>query len=673
MPIILAIEPDRRQAAHVSAIVRHRVGAELILADTTEAALDAIGSRVPDLVLVPALLSPQDDAALNAALRVIAAAAHVRALTIPVFANGIESESRGGLLSRWMRGRSDASSDGCDPAVFAEQIKEYLREAAAERAAAVEDELDPLPVARPVVERDQPPAYEPLGVNAFARRPRQPVVVEEFAAHEPVVEEFTAAPPASSVQPTEATLQDPYEYVARPEADAFAAVARDENVAAEPVAAYEPFVFERVESAPVAEYAAPPAPVAEYAAPPVPEAFAAPEEPAFEFAFASEPVYAIEPSRDIVGANSEEPADESTEDIDDDAIVIDLSGDIEEISPEAPAETVFDGEPMGVYTMPSFDDEPFQITTEFDARPAAQFEAPHVSRFRPDVIVGVDANPTRRFDAHAHHVDPIAPAEPVLQEFFDESEIVKEFAAADRAPLVDAVAASAPVPQHVESWPGEPDVPAPVQQRDDGWTMTGLRSARAWPNIEGVDVEPPAPLASLEEFSETLAPPAPVGQPAARPAAAPPRPQPAAAAPAKPAAAVVPAKPAAAAPAKPAAAAPAKPAAAAAPAKPAAPAAAAKSDHMEWAELVASLRQDIERRRNQPAQAATTAAAAPAPRQHTPAPHVVAAEVPRKRKSTPVQDEWGFFDPEQCGFAALLAKLDEFSDGAEEKDVRQPS
>ena len=216
---------------------------------------------------------------------------------------------------------------------------------------------------------------------------------------------------------------------------------------------------------------------------------------------------------------------------------------------------------------------------------------------------------------------------------------MQEFAAASRAPLVDAVAASAPAPQHVESWPGEPDVPAPVQKRDDGWIMTGLRSARAWPNIEGVNVEPRAPLVSLEEFSETLAPPAPVRQPAARPAAA--------------------------------------------PAKPAAPAAAVKPDHMEWAELVASLRQDIERRRNQPAQAATTAAAAStvasstaaataaAARQHTPAPHV--ADAPRKRKSTPVQDEWGFFDPEQCGFAALLAKLDEFSDGAEEKDVRQPS
>src|SRR5256885_5948056 len=188
MPIILAIEPDRRQAAHVSAIVRHRVGAELILADTTEAALDAIGSRVPDLVLVPALLSPQDDAALNAALRVIAAAAHVRALTIPVFGKGVEQESRGGLLSRWMRGRSEAPSEGCDPAVFAEQIKDYMREAAAERAAAIEDDLDPIVVAPPITRRDSPVVDE-----AFA-------TVDEFAAREPIVEEFTAVRPVAAYE-----------------------------------------------------------------------------------------------------------------------------------------------------------------------------------------------------------------------------------------------------------------------------------------------------------------------------------------------------------------------------------------------------------------------------------------------------------------------------------------
>ena len=32
------------------------------------------------------------------------------------------------------------------------------------------------------------------------------------------------------------------------------------------------------------------------------------------------------------------------------------------------------------------------------------------------------------------------------------------------------------------------------------------------------------------------------------------------------------------------------------------------------------------------------------------------------KKAKPVQDEWGFFDPEQCGFSTLLAKLEEITD-----------
>src|SRR6267378_2326040 len=99
MPIILAIEPDRRQRRALDAVVHQRVGAELILADTTEHALEAIGNRMPDLVLVPALLSPQDDAALAAALRVIAAAAHVQMLTIPLFATAAPEPKRGVLAA----------------------------------------------------------------------------------------------------------------------------------------------------------------------------------------------------------------------------------------------------------------------------------------------------------------------------------------------------------------------------------------------------------------------------------------------------------------------------------------------------------------------------------------------------------------------------------------------
>jgi hypothetical protein len=154
MSIVLAIEPDRRQAAHLTAIARQLVDTELLLADTTEGALDKIGNRVPDLVLVPALLSPQDGAALAAALRVIAAAAHVRTLTIPVLASGVKRTEAGGLLAKWRKNRAASSEpDGCDPAVFGEQISAYLKEAAAERAQLAADELlneEPIQAAPPI-------------------------------------------------------------------------------------------------------------------------------------------------------------------------------------------------------------------------------------------------------------------------------------------------------------------------------------------------------------------------------------------------------------------------------------------------------------------------------------------------------------------------------------------
>ena len=49
-----------------------------------------------------------------------------------------------------------------------------------------------------------------------------------------------------------------------------------------------------------------------------------------------------------------------------------------------------------------------------------------------------------------------------------------------------------------------------------------------------------------------------------------------------------------------------------------------------------------------------------------PAPHV--SKTTRKRKSRkrptkPAPDDWGLFDPDHCGFAALVAKLDEITDG----------
>ena len=117
-----------------------------------------------------------------------------------------------------------------------------------------------------------------------------------------------------------------------------------------------------------------------------------------------------------------------------------------------------------------------------------------------------------------------------------------------------------------------------------------------------------------------------------------------------------------------------------------------KTERPEWSALIDSLRQDMERMRSErggrskpiapvaspppvvaepapepppPAAAAVPAATAAAP-QERPAkrPPERAVKQPEK-KPTPVQDEWGFFDPQQCGFAALLAKLDEITDNEE--------
>src|SRR5438477_7810411 len=161
MPFILAIEPDRRQAAQLSVVVRKRVHAELILVETTERALDAIGNRMPDLVLVPALLSPQDDAALAAALRVIAAAARVQMLTIPVLGTPRPAVSAGGMLSVLRRGKQRAAEpDGCDPAVFAEQIASYLERAAQERPSAVVAEAITHKAVAETAAAEPQPSYE---------------------------------------------------------------------------------------------------------------------------------------------------------------------------------------------------------------------------------------------------------------------------------------------------------------------------------------------------------------------------------------------------------------------------------------------------------------------------------------------------------------------------------
>ena len=86
-----------------------------------------------------------------------------------------------------------------------------------------------------------------------------------------------------------------------------------------------------------------------------------------------------------------------------------------------------------------------------------------------------------------------------------------------------------------------------------------------------------------------------------------------------------------------------------------------RTEQPDWIELVASLRQDLERRRTDPAAAAEPIALRPSDGPKADVLQLVKKPRPAVKKAKPVQDEWGFFDPEQCGFSTLLAKLNEIT------------
>jgi len=571
MAIVLAIEPDRRQAAHLTSILKHQVGAELVIADTTEGALDAIGNRVPDLVLVPALLSPQDDAALAAALRVIAAAAHVRTLTIPALSSGVKEKASGGMLSKWRKSRSASPEpEGCDPAVFGEQIVTYLKEAAAERAQFEEDELlnsRRIAVSAPAVsavnepqhdvptlvsEPDEAPLrsdYQSWAVEAKPTWEAEPLSAETVPVwrHEPV------AADAEGTWRDEPVVADA-ERTWRDEP----VVADTERMwRAEPVAADAERTWrtepDAVESEPTWRVDAEPVVVE------TKSAWSMDAEPV---RLETEPAWSIDADPVVVDAErvelsatdmAEDPAIEAA-----DESLFDLSGDIEELSGSV-ATVEVDGEPVGVYTISTDDDADSGVFDAFDLMPGL-LDPPNIKELVEAALDHIAA-------ASSMPIEPV-PAErrrPTL---------VRSKAARPEPVSIEAVAARMPTIERTES------------RRADikPWVPMYLTSGRMWPALEGVPAETPAP----------------------------------------------------------------------------------RSEQPDWIELVASLRQDLERRRTEPSSVADPVAVRPSEGAAAPVvTHRLVAKKPRPeavRKANPVQDEWGFFDPERCGFSTLLAKLEEITD-----------
>ena len=126
MALVLAIESDAEQSDALNRIARERTEAELVLVDSKAAAVAAIDSRLPDLILLSALFSPRDEKELIAHLRQLPDAAHLQTLTIPRLQHAETKRSRRRLFSRK---RAAPKTGACDPSVFAAQIVAYLERA----------------------------------------------------------------------------------------------------------------------------------------------------------------------------------------------------------------------------------------------------------------------------------------------------------------------------------------------------------------------------------------------------------------------------------------------------------------------------------------------------------------------------------------------------------------
>jgi hypothetical protein len=245
MPLILAIEPDRRQAQQLTGVVCKRLHADLLLAESAERALAELGDRVPHLVLTSALLSPNDEVLLGERLRALdSAASHVQTLTIPVLATSKPRKRArsGGMLSVLGLGKTeeDSAPEGCDPTVFAAQCAEYLERAVAEHAmnAAAENHDETIADTRhPIIEplRDSvaaideaaewryeaaAPIAEPAAPIAEAMAPSaepfEPMPAPGFEPMPPLSAEPFEPMPVLSAEPVEATTEvsaEPFERI----------------------------------------------------------------------------------------------------------------------------------------------------------------------------------------------------------------------------------------------------------------------------------------------------------------------------------------------------------------------------------------------------------------------------------------------------------------------------
>ena len=162
MALVLAIEPNSAQAAVLRRLLGTRADTDVVVVGSTDAAVAAIDKRVPDLVLVGALLSPRDEDPFIAHLRALPDAGHLQTLTIPQLRQTSGGARRSmSIFRKRKRRRTDDAAGGCDPTQFGDEVAASLS-----RACEVKAEIEQRQTA--AGEEDPPVAESPEPVGSHS-------------------------------------------------------------------------------------------------------------------------------------------------------------------------------------------------------------------------------------------------------------------------------------------------------------------------------------------------------------------------------------------------------------------------------------------------------------------------------------------------------------------------
>jgi hypothetical protein len=196
MPLILAIEPDRRQVSKLAMLARNYLHTELVVTDSMGRAMAMLDERVPDLILTSFQVEPKHRAALmDRLMEIDGDGTRVQTLVIPALgapgsraSHQIRASHQKGMPAQrhGLRGNHPVA-DGCDPAVFGKQIAECLGRIVAGRRSAPARQW--APAVSPMISEPEPSREETLAW----RKPPIPLAVA--ASHgSPRPESLTAVP-----------------------------------------------------------------------------------------------------------------------------------------------------------------------------------------------------------------------------------------------------------------------------------------------------------------------------------------------------------------------------------------------------------------------------------------------------------------------------------------------